>query len=79
MAIEINPSAHEQVKYLLDTYLKEELDIEISEFKLDLFATHCTQAIAPVVYNAAIKDAQTYLFEKLTDMEADLYADERKA
>ncbi len=79
MDFEISLDAKQQISYMLDTFLKDDLDIELSSFRLESFTEHCIKTLSPVIYNAAIKDAHAYVSDKLIDMEADLYAEERKA
>lgn len=45
-----------------------------AEMLLDFFIEH----LGPPVYNQAIKDARTFMQEKLVDLEAEFYAIEKR-
>ncbi|MGL1935446.1 MAG: DUF2164 domain-containing protein [Fibrobacterales bacterium] len=78
MAIELGEPIINQLSYLIDTYMKDELDIELSDFKLEMFTKYVADSFAPTIYNSAIKDAHAYVVTKAADMEMDLYAEERR-
>jgi uncharacterized protein (DUF2164 family) len=50
-------------------YFAEELDQDIGELKAGLILEFFLKEIAPTVYNGAIADAQTYLRDRLADLE----------
>ena len=50
-------------------YFAEELDQDIGELNAGLVLEFFLKEIAPTVYNGAIADAQTYLRDRLADLE----------
>jgi uncharacterized protein (DUF2164 family) len=50
-------------------YFAEELDQDIGELKAGLILEFFLKEIAPTIYNGAIADAQTYLRDRLADLE----------
>jgi uncharacterized protein (DUF2164 family) len=50
-------------------YFADELDHELGELQARLVLEYFLKEIAPSVYNAALADAQTYLRERLDDLE----------
>jgi len=57
-------------------YLKENFNEDVGDLKASLFLTFCMEEIAPSVYNLAIAEAQTYLQEKVADLENVCFASE---
>ncbi len=61
----------------LETRLKalilDELDLEIGDLKAMVLAEECLSLLGPIIYNAAIHDAQAYLNERVTDMDSVLH------
>ena len=59
------------------TYFEENFDEPISDFRaqalLDFFVLH----LGPPVYNQGVHDASSYIQEKLTDIEGEVYETER--
>lgn len=60
----------------LRRYASEELDHELNELPAQLFLEYIVQEIGPLVYNAAIADAQAYVRDRAADLESVLYAPE---
>lgn len=58
----------------LVSFLEEECDIQLSEFRGEMIVDLVAEGIAAEVYNGAILDARAFLSERLEDMEATLYA-----
>jgi uncharacterized protein (DUF2164 family) len=50
-------------------YFSENLDQEIGDLKASLVLDFILKEIAPSVYNGAIADAQTYLRDRVADLE----------
>jgi uncharacterized protein (DUF2164 family) len=50
-------------------YFAEELHQDIGELKAGLILEFFLKEIAPTIYNGAIADAQTYLRDRLADLE----------
>ena len=57
-------------------YFSEQLDQEIGELQGRLLLEFILKEIGPSVYNAAIADAQTWLRDRVADLEGVCYAPE---
>lgn len=77
MALEIPDDAKKRLLASIKTYFRDQLDEDIGELKAELFLDFVIKEIGPVLYNKAIVDAQTFLQEKLLDMEVNLYEPEK--
>ncbi|WP_035602279.1 DUF2164 domain-containing protein [Haloferula sp. BvORR071] len=68
MPLKLSKDQRRQAAQSLERYLKEELDLEVSElqagFLLDFFQTE----IAPIAYNQGVGDARRFLEEKMEDL-----------
>ena len=53
----------------LERYVAEELDQDVGDPKAGLFLDYFLKEIAQSVYNGAIADAQTYLRDRVADLE----------
>jgi uncharacterized protein (DUF2164 family) len=60
----------------LKRYVAQELDQDIGDLKAGLLLEFFLKEIAPSVYNGAVADAQTYLRDRLSDLEAVCYHEE---
>jgi uncharacterized protein (DUF2164 family) len=69
MTITLSDDARSQAIASLKRYLAEELDQEVGDLKAGLLLEFILMEIAPSVYNAAIGDAQTYLRDRVADLE----------
>ena len=69
MTITLSDDARKQSIASIKRYFLEELDQEIGELKAGLVLEYFLKEIAPTIYNGAINDAQTYLRDRLADLE----------
>ena len=69
MAIEMPEAARKQAVASIKRYVSEEMDQEIGDLKAGLFLEFILKEIAPTIYNGAIADAQTYLRDRVADLE----------
>lgn len=60
----------------IQRYVADELDQEIGELKARLMLEFFIKEIGGSVYNAAIADAQTYLRDRVADLEGACYVPE---
>ena len=70
MPIELKPETRKQVLASIKRYADEHLDIDMGDLKADGLLEFILQEIGPVIYNTAIADAQSYLHERVIDLEA---------
>lgn len=73
MAIALSDAAKNQSIASIRRYFASELDQDIGDLKAALILDFFLREVAPSVYNAAIADAQTYLRDRLVDLEATCY------
>jgi uncharacterized protein (DUF2164 family) len=69
MTITLSDDVRRQAIASLKRYFAEELDQDVGELKAGLFLEFILKEIAPSVYNGAIVDAQTYLRDRVADLE----------
>ncbi len=60
----------------LQQYFEENLPEPIGDLPAGLLLDYFLQEIGPVVYNAAIHDAQTRILQRAADLPGELFADE---
>lgn len=53
----------------LKRYFGEELEMELGDLKARLLLDFLLKEIAPSIYNAAVADAQTYMRDRVADLE----------
>jgi uncharacterized protein (DUF2164 family) len=69
MTITLPDDARKQAIASIKRYFLEELDQDIGELKAGLVLEFFLKEIAPTIYNGAITDAQTYVRDRLVDLE----------
>jgi uncharacterized protein (DUF2164 family) len=69
MTITLSEESRRQAIASLKRYLAEEFDEDVGDLKAGLFLDFILADIAPSVYNAAISDAQTFLRDRVADLE----------
>jgi uncharacterized protein (DUF2164 family) len=76
MPVALSDDTTEKALASIRRYAAEQLDQEIGELQARLLLEFFLKEIAPSVYNAAIADAQTYLRDRVADLEGACYAPE---
>jgi uncharacterized protein (DUF2164 family) len=61
----------------IKSYFAEHHDEEIGDLKAGFLLDFFLQALGPRVYNQAIRDAQSFMQDKLIDLEAECYKPEQ--
>jgi uncharacterized protein (DUF2164 family) len=69
MAIKLSPETTRRLVASIKRYAAENLDEEIGDLKAGLFLDYCIREIGPTIYNQAIADAQSYLTDRIADLE----------
>jgi uncharacterized protein (DUF2164 family) len=69
MSISIPDPARKQSIASIRRYFAEELDQDIGDLKAGSLLEFVLKEIAPTVYNSAIADAQTYLRDRVADLD----------
>jgi uncharacterized protein (DUF2164 family) len=69
MNISLSEDVKKQSIASIRRYFDEELDQDIGDLKAALVLDFILKEIAPSVYNGAVNDAQTYLRDRVADLE----------
>jgi uncharacterized protein (DUF2164 family) len=69
MIATLSEDARKQSIASIKRYFAEELDQDIGDLKAGIVLDFFLKEIAPTIYNGAIADAQTYLRDRLADLE----------
>lgn len=78
MAIKLNEEAEKHAIDALKTYVREHSDWDMGDLAAELMLEFVLKEIGPIVYNQAISDAQTFMGDKVLDLEALLQWPERE-
>ena len=76
MPLELSPDARTKALASIRRYFAEELEHELGELPAQLFLDFVLEEIGPSVYNAAVVDAQTYIRDRVVELEDALHAPE---
>ncbi|HEY2824302.1 MAG TPA: DUF2164 domain-containing protein [Gemmatimonadales bacterium] len=69
MAITLSPENTKLALGSIRRFVLEELELDVGDLKARLVLDFVLKEIAPSVYNGAIGDAQTYLRDRVADLE----------
>jgi len=76
MPVTLSDDSAKRALVSIQRYAAEHLDAEFGELQARLLLEFFLKEIAPSVYNAAIADAQTYMRDRVADLEGACYAPE---
>lgn len=76
MSIKLKKETEERLIISIKRYFKEKLDEEIGDLKASLVLEYFLKEVAPTIYNIAIGDAQTYVNERIADLDGTCYEQE---
>jgi uncharacterized protein (DUF2164 family) len=76
MPLKLSPDARTKALASIRRYFAEELEHELGELPAQLFLDFVIEEIGPSIYNTAIVDAQTYLRDRVVELEDALHAPE---
>jgi uncharacterized protein (DUF2164 family) len=69
MPITLDKESTNRALSSLRRYCAEELDLELRELPAQLFLEFILKEIGPSIYNGAMSDAQSFLRDRVTDLE----------
>ena len=69
MTIELDKDTKKALVASIKRYFDENLDDDIGDLKASLLLEFCLKEIGPTIYNQAISDAETFLQDKVADLE----------
>ncbi len=72
MPIAFDPERRDWALQALATFWLEQFDETISPFRAEQLLDFFTTQLGPVIYDQALADAKSWLFEKLQDLSIDL-------
>ena len=73
MSIVLPKDKEARIMESIKQYFKENLENEIGDLKASLLLDYFMNEIGPVIYNQAIIDAQTFMTEKINDLDSSCY------
>ena len=76
MKMELSKQARADAIASLQHYVDRNLPEPIGELAAGLLLNFFLEEIGPVIYNQAIRDAQTRLQQRVSDLEGELFEDE---
>lgn len=76
MAIKLSKEAKQELFPSIRRFFKEKWEQDVGDLKAELLLDFCLREICPAVYNQAIRDAQSFFQEKVSDLEGTCYEPE---
>ena len=76
MPLTLSPDARTRALASIRRYFAEELEHELGELPAQLFLDFVIEEIGPSIHNTAVVDAQTYLRDRVVELEDALHAPE---
>ena len=76
MLIELPKQKRTEAIASLQRYFEENLPEPLGDLPAGLLLDYILEEIGPAVYNQAIREAQTLLTQRVTDLDGELFADE---
>lgn len=76
MRIKLQEERLDRMVRSIKRYFAEEFDDEVSDFKAEKLLDFFVRELGAPVYNQAIRDAHSFIENKLTDLEGEFYEPE---
>ena len=76
MALSLPDEARKHALLSLKRFCTEQLDTDVSDLQTIVLLDFFLKEIGPTVYNMGVADAQTYLRDRLADLEGTCYEPE---
>ena len=73
MPLKLSPQETEEIIHSLKKYCATELEHEIGDLQAKLLLDYVMKEIAPLAYNAGVKDAEAFLRGRLEDLPATVF------
>lgn len=77
MRIRLSPERRASILKQIQQHFLEEFDEPISEFRAEGLLDFFVRELGPPVYNQGVRDASSYIQDKLTDIEGEVYEREK--
>jgi len=75
--VRVSAERRTELVAVIKRYFADEFDEALSDFRAEALLDFFLRTLAPSVYNQGVRDAARAMQEKLTDLDAELYAAER--
>lgn len=72
MKLELTDDRKRKITDAIKNHFTKELEIDLSDFQIEQLVEFLLKDIGPQIYNQAINDVESFIKEKLTDLEGDL-------
>ncbi len=69
MGTELTKEQIHEIVPSIQRYLREELEIEISEMRAKFLLDYILKEIAPFAYNKGVRDAEAFFRERIEDLQ----------
>lgn len=76
MSIKLSNEAKQRSIASIKRFFNDTLEDEIGDLKASLVLDFCLKEIGPTIYNRAIRDAQTFMQDKVADLDGSCYEPE---
>ena len=76
MAIELDPRRRQQLVARLRSFVLQEFDEDMSDFRAQQLLDFFLSALGPQVYNQAVQDARKVMQQKLDDLDGEVHLPE---
>lgn len=73
MAVRIEREVKQRAVQSVRRFLDRELEIDLGDLQAELLLDHILKRIAPLIYNQAVADTQSWLQEKLMDLDGEVF------
>ena len=77
MTVELDRNQKQAMTQTLQTYLQDELDVELGQFDAEFLIDFISKKFGAVYYNQGITDAQQVMERKMLDIADELYEIEK--
>ncbi|MBW3696231.1 DUF2164 domain-containing protein [Vibrio sp. T187] len=77
MTIELDSSQKQSLTQALQTYLQDELDVDIGQFDAEFLLDFISKKFGAVYYNQGVADAQQVIETKMMNIADELYEIEK--
>jgi uncharacterized protein (DUF2164 family) len=73
MRIRLSPERRVTLLSAIKQYFSAEFDESLSDFRAEGLLDFFVRELGPPVYNQGVRDASSFMLEKLADIEGDIY------
>ena len=77
LRIRLDPDRRAKLLAAIRRYFEENFDEPVSDFRAAALLDFFVAELGPAVYNQGVRDAASFIQDKLTDIEGEVYETER--